>query len=82
MLHGICTAYARHTHGIRTLARADLLALERGDLTEIGERGVTLSGGQKARVSIARACYSAKFGYEVRGVCARCVRSSVTRWGM
>ena len=29
-----------------------------GDLTTIGERGVVLSGGQKARVSMARAFYS------------------------
>ena len=29
-----------------------------GDLTEIGERGVTLSGGQKARISIARCVYA------------------------
>jgi ABC-type bacteriocin/lantibiotic exporter with double-glycine peptidase domain len=29
-----------------------------GDLTQIGERGLNLSGGQKMRISIARAVYS------------------------
>ena len=38
--------------------RSDVALLPLGDLTEIGEKGITLSGGQKQSTAIARAVYA------------------------
>lgn len=37
--------------------KSDLKTLPSGDATEIGEKGINLSGGQKHRVSLARVVY-------------------------
>lgn len=39
---------------------SDFAQFPGGDMTEVGERGITLSGGQKARINLARAVYADK----------------------
>lgn len=36
----------------------DFAVLPEGDMTQVGEKGIALSGGQKARLSLARAVYA------------------------
>ncbi|GME97295.1 unnamed protein product [Ambrosiozyma monospora] len=38
----------------------DFKQLPGSDMTQVGERGITLSGGQKARINLARAVYAGK----------------------
>ncbi|KAK7487389.1 hypothetical protein BaRGS_00021351, partial [Batillaria attramentaria] len=48
----------RYASVIRKCAlRPDIDTLPEGDATEIGEKGVNLSGGQKSRLALARAVY-------------------------
>lgn len=50
----------RYDEAVDAVALADdLLTMERGDLTEVGDRGASLSGGQQSRIALARVVYAA-----------------------
>ncbi|OAV89994.1 hypothetical protein PTTG_07453 [Puccinia triticina 1-1 BBBD Race 1] len=59
ILYGSLMNRTRYTQVLKACALAsDLTTFTDGDLTEIGDKGTVLSGGQKARISLARALYS------------------------
>nr|XP_032836176.1 multidrug resistance-associated protein 4 [Petromyzon marinus] len=58
ILFGAAYERARYERVVRACSlRKDFEMMSEGDLTLIGDRGVTLSGGQKARINLARAVY-------------------------
>ncbi|KAG4069579.1 hypothetical protein HA402_006945 [Bradysia odoriphaga] len=58
ILFGLPMNKERYNKVVRKCAlERDFDLLPYGDKTIVGERGTSLSGGQKARISLARACY-------------------------
>jgi ATP-binding cassette, subfamily C (CFTR/MRP), member 4 len=68
---GFCQAWYDQVVDACALAD-DIEQFPYGDATEIGEKGVNLSGGQKARVGLARAVYSKASVYLLDDPLAAC----------
>jgi ABC-type bacteriocin/lantibiotic exporter with double-glycine peptidase domain len=59
ILFGLPLDMVKYVNTIRACQlEQDFEILPAGDMTEIGEKGINLSGGQKARVCLARAVYA------------------------
>ncbi|ETN05307.1 hypothetical protein PPTG_23495 [Phytophthora nicotianae INRA-310] len=55
---GLPFSEAKYAEALRVSSmQKDLAVLPGGDMTEIGEKGINLSGGQRTRVALARAVY-------------------------
>jgi ABC-type multidrug transport system fused ATPase/permease subunit len=59
ILFGLPYSQSTYKQVLRDCAlEVDIQTMPDGDLTEIGEKGISISGGQKARIALARALYS------------------------
>ncbi|KAK3337379.1 hypothetical protein B0T19DRAFT_455213 [Cercophora scortea] len=80
ILFGLPFSRARYKETIRACAlEKDMELLTLGDHTEVGPKGVTLSGGQRWRVALARALYS-RAGIMVLDDVLSAVDAQVGRW--